>query len=329
LCLIGENGHAKTTLADAAELWSTGDLAAFHREGCSLEAAIHLDASAASVEIAGKGFSPLRRTLTSAGAGDLESLGPDAGVQLGGDPTPILRHMTIARFMGQTAGEKKKALLELLVLGGLSGLREPLKTSCSRAKRDADDARRRVAGERAAVKSQLADEELVAYAEQRRLRAGIAQPIRKPGDILALPLSGPPAVVADRAGPVDRLVAALATLVEDPAPRWNREVADEAAVRADGTAALLKAAQRVVAPTDRSCPVCEQPIVGAELAESLAERAATLEVIRARLSEAGDELDVLDAQLGVVADAISDVRRNAPPAGWPDELAERLDGPAG
>src|SRR5947207_1965582 len=73
LCLVGENGHAKTTLADAAEFWSTGDLAAFHREGCSLASAIHLDASLAVVEIAGPGFSQRRRTLTAAeGPGALE-----------------------------------------------------------------------------------------------------------------------------------------------------------------------------------------------------------------------------------------------------------------
>src|SRR6266849_1438640 len=71
LCLVGENGHAKTTLADAAELWSTGDLAAFHSEGCSLEAAIHLDASTATVDITGNGFSH-RRILTPSGAGELK-----------------------------------------------------------------------------------------------------------------------------------------------------------------------------------------------------------------------------------------------------------------
>jgi len=239
--------------------------------------------------------------------------------QLGTDPIPILRHATIAGFMSQTAGEKKKALLELLGMGGLTGLREPLKTSWGRAKRDTESALRQVAAERAVIDSQLAGHDLVAYAEQRRVRAGLEQPIRRPADIHALALSAPRTIVPDRAGAVDRLAAAVGAVGEDPSPRWNREVADEAAVRADGTAALLKAAQRVIAPDDRSCPVCEQTIVGDELAERLAERAASLEAIRRRLSEASDELAAFDAQLVALADAIAELRRGAPSVGWPDE----------
>ena len=100
--------------------------------------------------------------------------------------------------MNQTAGEKKKALLELLGLDALNGLRDPLKTSCGHVKREADTARRQVVAERAAVDSQLAGEELVAYAEQLRVRAGLTLPIRQPGDILALSFSTPSAVDPDQ-----------------------------------------------------------------------------------------------------------------------------------
>ena len=106
LCLLGENGHAKTTIADAAELWGTGDLGAFHSEGCSLVSAIHLDATAAIVEITGKGFSH-RRALTRAdGAGDLEPLTPTSIAEV--EPIPILRHSTIAGFMDCTAGRRRR-----------------------------------------------------------------------------------------------------------------------------------------------------------------------------------------------------------------------------
>lgn len=234
-------------------------------------------------------------------------------------PIPILRHATITGFMSQTAGEKKKALLELLGLDALNGLRDPLKTSCGHVKREADTARRQVVAERAAVDSQLAGEELVAYAEQLRVRAGLTLPIRQPGDILALSLSTPPAVDPDQTRIIDQLAAELAAVREDPAPRWNREIADEVTVHADGMAALLKAAQRIVVPADRRCPVCEQPIVGDELAERLAERAASLEAIRSRLSEAAADLIAFSEEVGVIADTITTICRGAPTTGWPDE----------
>ena len=43
LCLLGENGHGKTTIADGLEYWSTGRLENFAREGCGLDASINLD----------------------------------------------------------------------------------------------------------------------------------------------------------------------------------------------------------------------------------------------------------------------------------------------
>lgn len=317
VCLLGENGHGKTTIADAAELWSTGDLAAFHREGCALEAAIHLDASTATVEVSGSGFTSQRRVLTGAVAGDLEPLGPGTVEGLG--PIPILRHATIAGFIGQTAGEKKKALLDLLGLGDLNGLREPLKTASSHAKRDATTAKRQVAAEQAGVESQLGGEDLVAYAEQRRTEAGLDEPIGEPSDIVSVALEMPPAVAPDRTVAVDRIAAALAGIDTAPVGRWNNEVADEAAVRADGMAALLRTARRVLAPEDDACPVCEQPIVGNELAEHLAERAAALEQIRGRLATAAEDLATLGGQLADARAAIAALRRHAPPSGWPQD----------
>ena len=332
LCLLGENGHAKTTIVDAAELWSTGDLAAFHTEGCSLVAAIHLDASTAMVEITGKGFSH-RRTLTpSDGAGDLEPLAPASATEV--EPIPILRYSTIAGFMGRTAGEKKKALLELLGLGGLNDLREPLKTTVGHAKQDADATVRQLAGERAAVELQLAGQQLVPYAEEQRTRAGLSQPVTQPGDMLTLKLTELPPSLPDRAGAVDQLATAIAAVGEDPATDWNAEVADAAVVRADGTAELLRAAQGVIDANDDTCPLCGQLIGGEELLERLATRAAALQEIRARMAEADERLVALDTQLAGVVAAITTVRDRAPASGWPGEtvlktvehsIAEHLD----
>jgi hypothetical protein len=316
LCLLGENGHGKTTIADAAELWGTGDLEAFHREGCTIAAAIHLDAVRATVQMSGKGFSH-RRTLESTGVGELEMLAPASVGSI--EPVPILRHSTIAQFMGATAGEKKKALLDLLGLGALNGLRDPLKTTVGHVKRDADSAARQLAGERAAVELQLAGQPLLAYAEKHRIRAGLTQPVMVPEDLLSLELSDPPPPVQDRVGPVDQLAAAVAAVGDDPAAEWNAEIADMAVVRADGTADLLNAARRVITSTDDTCPVCEHPIVGDELLDRLADRAAALEEMRARLTDAGQRLAALQTQLAEVAKMIDLLRSRAPTAGWPEE----------
>jgi hypothetical protein len=322
LCLHGENGHAKTTLVDAAELWGTGDLAAFHSEGCSLTAAIHLDVSAATVEISGKGFSHRRTLSAAAGAGELEPLAPASTTDV--EPIPILRHSTITGFMDSTAGQKKKALLELLGLGALNDLREPLKTTVGHAKRDADGAARELAGERAAVELQLGGERLVAYAEQQRVRAGVGGPVSSAGDVLTLELMDVLPPIPDRTGAVDLLAAAIAGVGEDSAAGWNAEIADAAVVKADGTAELLRAAGRVIGASDESCPVCGQPIVGEKLLQRLAERAAKLEEIGARIGEADKRLAALASQLGAVADAIATMNDEAPAEGWPQKHVLRL-----
>jgi recombinational DNA repair ATPase RecF len=312
LCLIAENGCGKTTIADAVELWSTGDLASFHSEGCALDAAIHLDSSVATVTVTGSGFSH-RRTLDATGIKELEPLAPSASSAI--ESIPILRHSTIAAFMGATAGEKKKALLELLGIGGLNGLRDPLRTSAGHAKRDAEAALRSVAAEKAAVKSQLAGEAFVAYAEARRLKARLDAPIASPSDVLELELSATGAP-ADPAGAVDRLAAALVAGAPSPVAAWNALVADDAVIRADATADLLRAAQRAIDPLDQSCPVCEQPIVGTELSERLATRAAALRTVRVRFSEVEAELAALESQLTMVSEAIADLLRSEPSGGW-------------
>jgi hypothetical protein len=316
VCLLGENGTGKTTIADAAELWSTGDLCAFHREGCQLAAAIHLDASSATIEISGTGFAPHRRILSRSGSGELEPLAPTSTQAIA--PIPVLRHTTIAQFMSHTAGEKKRALLELLGLGDLNGLREPLRTCANLAKRDATAAAERLAAEQASVDSQLAGEDFVTYAETRRIEAGLPGEIRRPADIVAVTLDAPAGGAKSRAPMVDQLAAALVAIPSDSVSVWNAAVADREAVRADGMAALLRAGQCVLSPEDNSCPLCQQPIVGAELAQQLHERAQRLEQIRARLSENESELARFEEWLGELTDAVAGLIRDAPPAGWPE-----------
>src|SRR5690349_13805984 len=72
LCIYGENGYGKTTLADALELWSSGDLLAFHRDRCGLDAAVHVDADEAVIVVEPEGSGRLRRMLKGSSVSAIE-----------------------------------------------------------------------------------------------------------------------------------------------------------------------------------------------------------------------------------------------------------------
>jgi hypothetical protein len=315
MCVLGENGHGKTTLADALELFGDGDLTAYHREGCGLAAAIHLDAQQADVEVLAASGAELR-TLTRQGA---EERILQHGEKLPRGGPIVLRHCTIAEFMGMTPGDKKKALLELVGLEGLGQMRAPLKTAVGHAGRDAEAAGRALQGERAALDSQLAGEGLVPYAARRCALAGLRQTVDAPADVLGLELTAAPQL-APSAGPVvDRLAAALANLPADPTGAYNAQVADEAVVRADALAALLVAAQRVVASQDTACPVCDAPVQGGQLQAQLAQRAQALGSMRARLAEAQHALTVYTDALDELGRALQALLAAPGSGDWPQE----------
>src|ERR1700712_4242837 len=64
LCLLGENGHGKSTVVDGLELWGSGDLEAYHRAGVGLDAAVHVDANEARIACTVDGYPQLVRTLS-------------------------------------------------------------------------------------------------------------------------------------------------------------------------------------------------------------------------------------------------------------------------
>jgi recombinational DNA repair ATPase RecF len=66
--IYAENGRGKSTIADAIEFSVNGDLDRFHREGCTLESAIHVDADEATVAVKLDDGRELTRTLKGASA---------------------------------------------------------------------------------------------------------------------------------------------------------------------------------------------------------------------------------------------------------------------
>ena len=125
LCVLAENGQGKSSLVDALEFWSTGDVAWVHRDGVGLGALVHLDSDTAVVELrtttqtASRAITGTRVSGFTAGEGLME-LGFSPG------PIPILRHRTMARFVEQSANEKRAELLTMLGLSGLVEFRRGL-----------------------------------------------------------------------------------------------------------------------------------------------------------------------------------------------------------
>jgi hypothetical protein len=247
LGIEAENGFGKTTLSDGVEFWSTGDIGAYHREGCVLDAVVNVDSPQAVVTAEVTGLPTLRRTLKGTTVSDLEPAGPAALDQPVPPPVPMLRHSTMADFMRKTAGEKKKALLDLLGLARLSEFRDTLKTTCNNVKRRREEAERIEREERAALQQHVGEREAVDVAEDLRQRAGLDQAVSSLEDLLALKVDasqledGP-----DRIGTLDELARAAESLDEDPSPEWNVAVADQAVRTNEALSALLTSGQRVL-----------------------------------------------------------------------------------
>jgi hypothetical protein len=147
ICVLAENGRGKTTAVDGLELWSSGDIRHYHREGYELDCVINVDSKQAMVTCETTSHPPLSRSILGGVLSDLRPAGPMA---VGTEPPPtlpILRHRTMAEFMDMSPGDKKKTLLDVLGLSGLTDFRQTLKTAANGAEREASEAKRRIRGE--------------------------------------------------------------------------------------------------------------------------------------------------------------------------------------
>ena len=334
LCLLGENGRGKTTIVDGLEYWSIGKLESFAREGYGLEATINLDhGSPATIICERHGHPTLRRTLRGSKPDQLEVVGPAALDSPLPPPLPILRHSTMARFMSQSPGEKKRALLGVLGLESLLEFRDTIVTAANTAKTDAEDAKRRVGEERATLEAECAGLDLLNRAEALRKEAGLSAPIASEIDLLELNFAKTPAVEArvNRAELVENLARAADAIDAQPVTDWNEAVADRATVEAAALHALVKAGQKVLETwEEETCPLCLAPHDRDALSSSLVERAAELAELNQTLRAARSGLDAHRASAQALATAISAVLDAPPAGGWPEadklaEMAQNLD----
>jgi hypothetical protein len=320
-----ENGRGKSTIADAMEFLVEGDLTRFHREDCTLAAAIHLDAAAATVTAKISGQPRLTRRLSDDTSDPLLS---EDGNEVALPPVPILRHHTINDFVEKTGGEKRKALLEILDLDALNGFRNVLRTAVGQAKAAREGARTRRHEDEAALNSILGGSELVLHAGTLTERAGLTQIPSSEEDIVALSLQGPISH-PDRVGAVDSLVRALAALPDaDSTESWNAAVARDGVRREEALQALLRAGEALLGEWDRDvCPLCEEPQDTGELSGTVSERARNLVLSQRELAEARDAVSARLAAAAEIASALARLLSMSPPDGWPEEqnLAQTRD----
>lgn len=330
LFVYAENGRGKSTIADAIEFLVRGDLDRFHREGCTLGSAIHVDAEEATVSVKLDDGRELTRTLKGDEPSPLRTGGGDEVVL---PALPILRHATIDDFMGKTGGEKREALLQILDLDSLNGFRSTLRKAEGLAKDKRKAAQTRTEEERATLESMREGEDLLDRARSLAKTAEIDGPISSEEDLSKLELKLPPAQ-PDRLSSVNELVkAAEGWKAEDPAKAWNDAVAKEGVQREEALAALLGQGEDLLAGAwdEDACPLCEAPQDRDALAASIKTRAAELAKSRRQLEQAkgacATRADVA-RRLGAALRALIAV---APSDGWPEQEAieatgERLEG---
>jgi hypothetical protein len=254
----------------------------------------------------------------------LEPAGPAPLDQASPSPVPMLRHATMADFMRKSAGEKKRAFLDLLGLAPLSDFRDTLKTGSNNAKRRQDEAERTQREEQVALDQHTGGADPVAVAEKLRQRASLNAPVQTRDHLLALAVD---AVEIrdepDRLGALDELARAGEALGADPSPGWNAAIADQVVRANEALRALITSGQRVVSDWEEpSCPLCLGPIDTGELRDQLAKRAAKLAESQAMFWSQQKELDGYTPRVERLSAAMAAVERLAPNHGWPE--AKRL-----
>jgi hypothetical protein len=315
--IFSENGRGKSTIADALEFLTRGDLGAFHREGCEIDAAVNLDGDGVARIEAGvrDPRGRLGRAIEAGWAGPLRSdLGTDPG------PIPILHQSTINAFMRKSGDEKRQALLELLDLEALNDFRKTLRRTRGEAKFrriEAECSRREESGTLAAL---LGGVELVARAAELAAAARLGGTVASEDDLDRLALTLPPGA-PNREAPLTTLTRALESLPADPAPGWNAAVADEGTRGAEALAALLAEGERLLDGDWAldGCPLCEAETDREALTAQVKTRAEALAESRQKVGALRSGLTQGAAAADGLAAAIDAVLAVAPDGGWPRE----------
>lgn len=326
LCLLADNGRGKSSIVDALEYWSTGDVEAARREGVGLGAMVHLDAvDGATVEVKTTGGQVASRRLSGATAADLT---PGEGLMQVGfspGPLPILRNTTMAGFVNKTANEKRAALLTMLGLTRLVPFRAGLRSAASRARREAKDSEAVRDATREAWEQALDGKDPATRLSQLSGQAQLRSTLTAPEQLRDLDV-GSGNVAAGPAGTrlsqAEELAAAAAALELSSVEAWNAAVADQRVAAEQGVSALLHVGQDLLAKwSDDSCPLClvEQP--RDRLVEQVRRRATALAAADKRFEAAASQAEEREQAIVRLGRAVAAVVADEGSREWP-HLAE-------
>jgi hypothetical protein len=167
----------------------------------------------------------------------------------------------MADFMNKSAGDKLKALLDLVGLGPLTPFRSQLVTAANNAKRDAEEAESTANGDLAAVNAGLNGRSLLEVADSLRERAGLTTPISTEAELLALSFGNVVATRRDDLGEqLSTLAGAEAECQDTVTARWSEAIADPCFARYGKLKDLLEAANSLLSGWEEdTCPLCGGP----------------------------------------------------------------------
>ena len=226
-------------------------------------------------------------------ADDLEIVSPAALDSSLPPRLPILRHGTMAGFMDNTPGKKKRALLSALGLAELLEFRDTLVTAAGAANRTANDAKEQATGELSALGDECAGASVIQQAEAHRVDAGLGQPITTETDLLSLDLARTPAVETrvNRAELVEKVARNAEAINAAAIDGWNKIVKSREAAEGAALHDLVSAGQKVLESWGEDvCPLCLKPDDRSRLSASLAERAVSLAKLDERFRSARSHL---------------------------------------
>lgn len=292
LCLQAENGRGKTSIADALEFWSTGDVAWTHRDGVGLEALVHLDCHEAAVEIQVDGVGVASRRLHGNSSGPLEAGAGPLAVNFSGERLPVLGHRTMAQFVDKTANDKRSELLEALGLNDLGAFRAGVRSVKSQLKRRAKEMSERQKAAEQALNAQLGEEKLDDTLARLSASAGLDSRLSDGDDLIAWK---PPAVQTQApSSPLSRseeLARAREELSQASTDLWTAAIEDKAAAEQRGLSTLLEAGSQVMATSDEDrCPLCLTAQDRQALIDRISERAAELAATDEKFGKAEQQL---------------------------------------
>lgn len=326
LCLLAENGRGKSSIADALEFWSFGDVEWTHRDGIGLPALIHLDHTAAVVELKVEGAGVATRRLSGKTASPLIPGAGPLSTDFEPEGLPILRHRTIARFVDKSANDKRSELLQALGLTELSEFRRGVRSTAQKLKRAETEAIQQLLQAQRNLSEELEGEALPALLRKLSRDAFLSPGIGTEEDLRAwrpelksLEPSG-----ERRSTPLEELIDRLPSLQDRWPDEWAKATADRDAAEQRGLSVLLKAGRDVIADSEEDrCPLCLVEQDRRQLLQQVTVRATELASVDRKFQDA--EAKVQEHELAVqgLIHALEAVRESGSslPEGTEEDLA--------